>query len=67
MTQKVASENMLVKRKSEETDEMGHPRERHDQRWNDFEKHATLDNLEPHVQSSRARCAREKCAHACVR
>ena len=23
---------------------------RHDQRWNDFERHATLDNLQPHVQ-----------------
>ena len=27
----------------------------------------TLDNLEPHVQSSPVRCAREKCACACVR
>ena len=37
---------------------------RHDQRWSDFETRATLDNLEPRVQSSRVRCAREKCAYA---
>ena len=40
--------------------------ERHDQRWSDFETRATLINLEPHVQSSRVRYAREKCVCACV-
>ena len=63
---KVASENRLVKRKSEGPDKMGHIQERHSsQRWNDFETHATLDNpwvLSHTCRSSRVRCAREKCA-----
>ena len=29
-------------------------------------QHLTISSLEPHVQSSRVGCAREKCAYACV-
>ena len=37
---------------------------RHDLRGNAFETRATLDNLERHVQPSRARYAPEKCAYS---